>query len=317
VCRSTARSSRSTTNIEPTLRLIQFSDTHLLARPQDELRGVRTLQSLRACVDRARAWHFPAAALLLSGDLVQDEPAGYAAIRATVAGLGIPVLVIPGNHDLPDRLQQSLAGPPFQVGGTTTSAGDAFNVGITGGGLNPYVFFTVGAETAECFKTGNWKCSTSSTLGGTTGSIRLSHYWSEGQTSHSFTVDSSGRIGAVQCTISVNGNQSFDGGGSYSVTDFPTFNNYAVSSAAVGSGSGSITSFSGVTADRTANETTDINFSGLGANSRIDIGFTLTETRTDASVATCTIKKQGNSWALTVDSWNKPWLDLLKLSAAT
>jgi len=118
VCRSTARSSRSTTNIEPTLRLIQFSDTHLLARPQDELRGVRTLQSLRACVDRARAWHFPAAALLLSGDLVQDEPAGYAAIRATVAGLGIPVLVIPGNHDLPDRLQQSLAGPPFQVGGT-------------------------------------------------------------------------------------------------------------------------------------------------------------------------------------------------------
>jgi len=118
VCRSTARSSRSTTNIEPTLRLIQFSDTHLLARPQDALRGVRTLQSLQACVGRARDWHFPADALLLSGDLVQDEPAGYAALRAVVGALGVPVLVIPGNHDLPDRLQQTLAGPPFQVGGS-------------------------------------------------------------------------------------------------------------------------------------------------------------------------------------------------------
>jgi Icc protein len=100
------------------LRLIQFTDTHLLARADDELRGVRTWSTLRACLARAREWHFPADALLLSGDLVQDEPAGYSAIRSLYGALGVPVLVIPGNHDVPDRLGQTLGDPPFQVGGT-------------------------------------------------------------------------------------------------------------------------------------------------------------------------------------------------------
>jgi Icc protein len=99
------------------MRLIQFSDTHLLAGPDDTFRGVRTGSTLRACLARAGDWHFPADALLLSGDLVQDEPAGYDAIRSLFETLGVPVLVIPGNHDVPDRLRQTLADPPFQVGG--------------------------------------------------------------------------------------------------------------------------------------------------------------------------------------------------------
>jgi Icc protein len=79
---------------------------------------MRTRPSLEACLDRARAWHFPADALLLSGDLVQDEPLGYDAIRSLFAGAGAPVLVVPGNHDVPGALAAALAGPPFQVGGS-------------------------------------------------------------------------------------------------------------------------------------------------------------------------------------------------------
>jgi Icc protein len=100
------------------LRLIQFSDTHLLARPGDELHGVRTSETLRGCLERAVQWHFPVDALLLSGDLVQDEPKGYVAIRSLFGALGAPVLVLPGNHDVPDRLRQVLADAPFQVGGS-------------------------------------------------------------------------------------------------------------------------------------------------------------------------------------------------------
>jgi Icc protein len=100
------------------MRLIQFSDTHLFARPDDALRGVKTWHTLNACLARAKEWHFPADALLLSGDLVQDEPAGYDAIRTSFGTLGVPVLTIPGNHDVPDKLRQALGNPPFQVGGT-------------------------------------------------------------------------------------------------------------------------------------------------------------------------------------------------------
>ena len=105
-----------------TLRLIQFTDTHLLASAEAELRGMRTLPSLRACLERASEWHFPVDALVLSGDLVQDEPRGYDAIRSLFANLGVPVLVVPGNHDLPDSLSSALGGPPFQVTGTWSLA---------------------------------------------------------------------------------------------------------------------------------------------------------------------------------------------------
>jgi Icc protein len=101
-----------------TLRLIQFTDTHLLASADAELRGMRTLPSLRACLERAQDWHFPADAVLLSGDLVQDEPRGYDAIRELFAGLNVPVLTVPGNHDLPDALARALGQPPFVVGGS-------------------------------------------------------------------------------------------------------------------------------------------------------------------------------------------------------
>jgi 3',5'-cyclic AMP phosphodiesterase CpdA len=60
------------------VRLVQFTDTHLLTDPQGTLRGARTLPRLQACLDHARRHFFPADAVVVTGDLVHDEPAAYA-----------------------------------------------------------------------------------------------------------------------------------------------------------------------------------------------------------------------------------------------
>ena len=100
------------------IRLLQFTDTHLMADPAASVRGVRTLASLEACLAHARRRYLPADVIAITGDLVQDDPAAYGAVELLFDHLGAPVLVIPGNHDLPDELGRRLAHDPFQVGGT-------------------------------------------------------------------------------------------------------------------------------------------------------------------------------------------------------
>lgn len=100
-----------------TLQLVQMTDLHLLADPAGSLKGVNTLSSLQATLRAAAADLAAAQALLLSGDLVQDQPAAYAHLPPLLAPLGLPVLCIPGNHDLPRELAVRLQPPTFQVGG--------------------------------------------------------------------------------------------------------------------------------------------------------------------------------------------------------
>ena len=100
------------------VRLLQFTDTHLTADPAVSLRGVRTLPSLEACLAHARRRHLPADAILVTGDLVQDDPRAYGSLELLLDGLGAPVLLIPGNHDVPGELERRLAHAPFQVCGT-------------------------------------------------------------------------------------------------------------------------------------------------------------------------------------------------------
>ena len=100
------------------IRLLQFTDTHLLADPAGVVRGVRTLASLEACLAMARRRHLPADAIAVTGDLVQDEPQAYGTLELLLDSLQAPVLLIPGNHDVPDELRRRLSHLPFQVGGT-------------------------------------------------------------------------------------------------------------------------------------------------------------------------------------------------------
>jgi Icc protein len=99
------------------LRLIQFTDSHLYGSETETLRGIATLPSLRAALAQAQAGAWPPDAILVTGDIVQDDPAGYAHFRRLFGSLGRPVWCIPGNHDEPAAMRRELSRDPFVVGG--------------------------------------------------------------------------------------------------------------------------------------------------------------------------------------------------------
>ena len=104
-------------------RLVQFTDPHLLADPAGSIRGARPLPRLQACIAHAQRHFFPVDAVALTGDIVHDQPAAYGAIDLLFADLDVPVLLIPGNHDLPDEMRRQLGHAPFQVGGEWLAPG--------------------------------------------------------------------------------------------------------------------------------------------------------------------------------------------------
>jgi len=99
------------------IRLLQFSDPHLSANPDGALRGVNTRAALQSVLHHARAHHGNAQGLLLTGDLVNDDPGGYAGVREFFGGMGKPVWCLPGNHDDASLMRRELAVEPFRVGG--------------------------------------------------------------------------------------------------------------------------------------------------------------------------------------------------------
>jgi Icc protein len=100
------------------LRVIQFTDPHLYGNEAETLRGIATLPALKAALNDAQSSSsWPPDALLVTGDLVQDDPAGYAHFRRIFGSFGLPVMCIPGNHDDPVAMRRELRGPPFIVGG--------------------------------------------------------------------------------------------------------------------------------------------------------------------------------------------------------
>ncbi len=99
------------------LRLLQFSDTHLFGDIAGQIKGVNSYASLQQVLASARARHGDADALLLTGDIVHDDAAGYEHINTLFGKLGKPVYCLPGNHDDTGQLERALHGTPFQVGG--------------------------------------------------------------------------------------------------------------------------------------------------------------------------------------------------------
>lgn len=106
----------NTTSMQ-SFRFIQFSDMHLFGDAAARLRGVACLPALQAAIaDANRRCHNPDG-ILLTGDLVQDDPDGYQWIRHIFGTSRVPVMCLAGNHDLPDHMRAALAQPPFHVGG--------------------------------------------------------------------------------------------------------------------------------------------------------------------------------------------------------
>lgn len=102
------------------VRLLQLTDTHLVGDPAGGMRGVVTLETLRATLDLARrrcgGFHH-LDAILATGDLVHDDPDGYDWIARELGALGLPILCLPGNHDDPALMSELFAREPFQYCG--------------------------------------------------------------------------------------------------------------------------------------------------------------------------------------------------------
>lgn len=127
----------------PATRLLHLTDTHLYADPAGRLRGVNTRATLSRVLGAATALAPPpAAALLVTGDISQDEtPGSYQQFRELLATTGLPVWCLPGNHDAPEHLRTALNSPPFASGGEQDAGNwrvillDSFSPGDHGGRL--------------------------------------------------------------------------------------------------------------------------------------------------------------------------------------
>lgn len=92
-------------------RILQISDTHLLAEPGATLLGIDTAATLAAVLDSAMRDARPDA-LVASGDLCHEQPAAYGRfldlVRQRYDG---PLLILPGNHDVGEAMARRLDGP--------------------------------------------------------------------------------------------------------------------------------------------------------------------------------------------------------------
>ncbi len=89
------------------VRLLHITDTHLLADPEGLQGGVNVEERFQRVLAAMRPWAEGADGLIHTGDMVHDEtPAGYTRLQAGLETLGLPGLVMPGNHDDPSLIER-------------------------------------------------------------------------------------------------------------------------------------------------------------------------------------------------------------------
>lgn len=101
-------------------RIVQITDCHLFADPQQPLRGIVTRPRLIAVLDAIRRSVPDLDLLVLTGDTAHDEAAPtYDAVRELLTDWSDRVRIIPGNHDdrggLRARFPQPTSGPPDRI----------------------------------------------------------------------------------------------------------------------------------------------------------------------------------------------------------
>ena len=109
----------------PSARLIQITDPHLLRGEHDTHRTVNTSKTFEHVLGGAQALIRDADAVLLTGDIAQDEDAAtyarlYQSWTQDWVGHHTPVWCLPGNHDAPVLMQAQLTQPPFSYLGHHT-----------------------------------------------------------------------------------------------------------------------------------------------------------------------------------------------------
>ncbi len=96
------------------IRVLQLSDTHLFGSEDGRLLGVDTFASLQAVIELAQSCYKTADCILLTGDLVQEDPdKAYHRLAEVCQDLkrlyGRKIYCIPGNHDDPAIMRKVLS----------------------------------------------------------------------------------------------------------------------------------------------------------------------------------------------------------------
>ncbi len=117
------------------MRVAQITDTHLKGDPDDlaviEWLGGITLhdptESLELILTDIVALDTPVDLIIGTGDLAdRGHPLAYRRLNAMLNATGIPAMVVPGNHDLPDVLDANLPGGSVELGTFCEVAGWSF-----------------------------------------------------------------------------------------------------------------------------------------------------------------------------------------------
>jgi 3',5'-cyclic-AMP phosphodiesterase len=95
--------------------VLHITDPHLFAEPDSCLRGTNTRESLQDVLDHILAKGWNADLVALTGDLIQDDTRGaYRRVRDMIDVLRLPVLCVPGNHDIRDLMRDELRDLPYR-----------------------------------------------------------------------------------------------------------------------------------------------------------------------------------------------------------
>ena len=98
------------------MRILQITDLHILPEPDTRLFGVDTYSSLQRVLASALELDAAPEIIIASGDLAEDgSPASYRRLRELLIATGVPVFVLPGNHDTVANMQEALVGGPIQM----------------------------------------------------------------------------------------------------------------------------------------------------------------------------------------------------------
>ena len=101
------------------MRVLHLTDPHLFADRLGSLRGAVTFDTLNSVLTHFRESGSAADFVALTGDIVHDDSAeAYAHCRNLVSSLGLPVVCVPGNHDVPELMRDILSEPPFTCCGS-------------------------------------------------------------------------------------------------------------------------------------------------------------------------------------------------------
>ncbi|MBT8419675.1 MAG: phosphodiesterase [Gammaproteobacteria bacterium] len=89
------------------LHVLQFTDSHLLVQEDGRLKGTATWQTFQRVIEHAIRTDPQPDFILATGDLVHDGPRiVYQRFRESIARMGAPIHVLPGNHDEPALLAE-------------------------------------------------------------------------------------------------------------------------------------------------------------------------------------------------------------------